>query len=133
MGELSAASAKASGMPHGTRIGHVHLNVAELSAAEDFYGGVLGFEVTVRGYPGALFFATGGYHHHIGVNTWAGEGAAAPPPGSLGLDWFEITLPRAADAEQTGERLRAAGFEVRDGEGAQRIVDPSGNGILMSS
>jgi catechol 2,3-dioxygenase len=133
MGELSAASAKASGMPHGTRIGHVHLNVAELSAAEDFYGGVLGFEVTVRGYPGALFFATGGYHHHIGVNTWAGEGAAAPPPGSLGLDWFEITLPRAADAEQTGERLRAAGFEVRDGEGAKRIVDPSGNGILMSS
>jgi catechol 2,3-dioxygenase len=131
IGEPSAADPKANGMPHGTRIGHVHLNVAELSAAEDFYGGLLGFEVTVRGYPGALFFAAGGYHHHIGVNTWAGEGAAAPPPGSLGLDWFEIARPGDAGAEQAGESLRAAGIEVRDTEGMLRFADPSGNGILM--
>jgi catechol 2,3-dioxygenase len=131
IGESSAADAEANGMPHGTRIGHVHLNVAELSAAENFYRGLLGFEVTVRGYPGALFFAAGGYHHHVGVNTWAGEGASAPPPGSLGLDRFEIELPGDADAEQAAQRLRAAGFEVRDTEGTLRFADPSGNGILM--
>ena len=131
LGELSAADTEANGMPAGTQIGHVHLNVAELAAAEDFYGGVLGFEVTVRGYPGALFFATGGYHHQIGVNTWAGEGAAAPPPGSLGLRWFEIALPGAPQLERVVQRLRAAGFDAQnDGDGL-RVADPSGNGILL--
>jgi len=115
-------------MPAGTRLGHVHLNVAELSAAEDFYGGLLGFEVTVRGYPGALFLATGGYHHQIGVNTWAGEGAPAPPPGSLGLEWFEIVLPGAPDLERAGQRLRAARFETQGGGDGLRVADPSGNG-----
>ena len=115
----------------GTRIGHVHLNVAELSAAEEFYAGVLGFDVTVRSYRGALFFSTGGYHHQIGVNTWAGEGAPAPPPGSLGLSRFEIALPGAPALEQAGQRLRAAGFDSeRDGDGL-RVADPSGNRILL--
>ena len=132
LGELSATYTRANGMPAGTRIGHVHLNVAELSAAEDFYGGLLGLEVTVRGYPGALFLATGGYHHQIGVNTWAGEGAPAPPPGSLGLEWFEIVFPGAPDLERAGQRLRAAGFETQsDGDGL-RVADPSGNGILLT-
>ncbi|MEK6326548.1 MAG: VOC family protein [Actinomycetota bacterium] len=132
LGKAGAADTEPSGMPVGTRIGHVHLNVAELSAAEDFYGGLLGFEVTVRGYPGALFFAAGGYHHHVGVNTWAGEGAAAPPPGSLGLRWFEIALPDAAQLEQTGQRLRAAGFEAQSDEKGLRVADPSGNGVLLT-
>ena len=132
LGELSAADTEATGMPPGTRIGHVHLNVAELSAAEDFYAGALGFDVTVRGYPGALFFSTGGYHHHIGVNTWAGEGAPAPPPGSLGLRWFEIALPGAPEFEQVGQRLRAAGFDIERDGGGLRVADPSGNGILLT-
>jgi catechol 2,3-dioxygenase len=132
LGELSAADTGANEMPAGTRIGHVHLNVAELSAAEDFYSGLLGFEVTVRGYPGALFLATGGYHHQIGVNTWAGEGAAAPPPASLGLEWFEIVLPGAPDLERAGQRLRAAGFETESDGNGLRVADPSGNGILLT-
>ena len=132
LGELGPADAEPGAMPAGTRIGHVHLNVAELSAAEDFYGDLLGFEVTVRGYPGALFFATGGYHHQIGVNTWAGEGAAAPPPGSLGLRWFEISLSGSPQREQASQRLRAAGFEVQPDENGLRVADPSGNGILLS-
>jgi catechol 2,3-dioxygenase len=132
LGELGAANVEAEGMPAETRIGHVHLNVAELSADEHFYANVLGFEVTVRGYPGALFFATGGYHHQIGVNTWAGEGAAPPPPGSLGLEWFEIALSGAPELEQASQRLRAAGFDVQpDGDGL-RVADPSGNGILLT-
>jgi catechol 2,3-dioxygenase len=132
LGELHAVGPEPNGLPKGTRIGHVHLNVAELSASEGFYVGLLGFEVTVRGYPGALFFAAGGYHHHVGVNTWAGEGAPAPPPGSLGLSWFEIALPRPQQLEQAAQRLQAAGFETEGGGDGLRVVDPSGNGILLS-
>ena len=103
-----------------TRIGHVHLNVADLAAAEEFYVGILGFEVTVRGYPQALFVSAGGYHHHIGLNTWAGEGAAPPPPGSRGLRWFEILLPTQEAMDQLEERITAAGIETsRDGGGVR--------------
>jgi catechol 2,3-dioxygenase len=94
------------GMPDGTAMGHVHLHVADLDDAEAFYGD-LGLDVTVRGYPGALFMSTGGYHHHVGLNTWNGVGAPAPPPGSRGLEWFEIAAP---------------------GEGV--VADPSGNRLL---
>ena len=87
-----------------TRIGHVHLHVQDLAAAERFYAGELGFDVTVRGYPGALFLSRGGYHHHLGLNTWSG--AAGPPPaGSRGLRHYRL---------DGGGRLRA---------------DPAGNGI----
>jgi catechol 2,3-dioxygenase len=132
LGELTAADTEATGVPAETRIGHVHLNVAELSATEDFYAGLLGFDVTVRGYPGALFFSTGGYHHQIGANTWAGEGAPAPPPGSRGLHWFEIVLPGAPELERMGQRLRAAGFDPQREGDALRVADPSGNGILLT-
>ncbi len=131
LGELNGADTEASGMPAGTRLGHVHLNVAELSSVEDFYAGVLGFDVTVRSYPGALFFSTGGYHHQIGANTWAGEGAPAPPPGSLGLRRFELALPGAAELEQVEQRLRAAGSESKRDEDGLLVADPSGNGILL--
>jgi catechol 2,3-dioxygenase len=119
--------------PTGTRIGHVHLHVADLAAAEEFYAGVLGFDVTVRGYPGALFLSAGGYHHHIGVNTWAGEGAPAPPAVSRGLRHFEIVLPRSAELEAAEQRLRDAGIEARrDAEGVH-AADPSGNAIVLTT
>ena len=73
-------------MAPGTRIGHVHLQVSQLDAAERFYAGSLELEVMVRSYPGALFVAAGGYHHHIGLNTWQSAGAPAPPEGALGLE-----------------------------------------------
>ena len=106
-----------SAMPDGTRIGHVHLNVADLDAAERFYSGLLGFDVTVRGYPGALFLSTGGYHHHIGVNTWAGPGAPAPPAGSRGLEWFELTVD---DAPAARRARAAAGRRGRSDRAASR-------------
>ena len=68
-------------MPTGTVLGHVHLNVADIPATEAFYAGALGFDVTTRTYPGALFLSAGGYHHHIGSNTWEGPGAPPPPAG----------------------------------------------------
>jgi catechol 2,3-dioxygenase len=131
LGELRVADPGSNGMPAGTRIGHVHLNVADLAAAEDFYAGLLGFDVTTRGYPGALFLSVGGYHHHIGVNTWSGEGAPAPPPGSLGLRWFEIALPGAPELEALRRRLGAAGIEGEDEGDGLRVADPSGNRILL--
>jgi catechol 2,3-dioxygenase len=98
------------GMPDGTVVGHVHLHVGDLRAAEEFYAGRLGLDVTVRSYPGALFLSRDGYHHHIGLNTWQGAGAPPPPPGSRGLEDFEMTLPDVA-------------------EGA--LADPSGNRVLV--
>ena len=79
MAELPAGDD--AGMPDGTVMGHVHLHVADLDAAEAFYAGRLGLDVTVRSYPGALFLSRDGYHHHVGLNTWQGPGAPPPPPG----------------------------------------------------
>ncbi|MGA9634831.1 MAG: VOC family protein [Solirubrobacterales bacterium] len=132
LGELRQEHADAA-MPPGTRIGHVHLNVGDLTAAEAFYSGALGFDVMVRGYPGALFVSAGGYHHHIGLNTWAGEGVPAPPAGSRGLRRFEIVLPGPEQLAAEEDRLREAGFEpVREGERV-RVADPSGNALILSA
>ena len=79
LGELAQDGRPWEGLPAGTAIGHVHLHVADLRQAEDFYCGVLGFDVTQRGYPGALFVSAGGYHHHLGLNIWAGAGAPPQP------------------------------------------------------
>jgi len=118
-------------MAPGTRMGHVHLNVADIPAAEAFYAGGLGFDVTVRGYPGALFVSAGGYHHHLGLNTWVGEGAPPPPPGSRGLEHYEITVPDGEELAPIARRLEAAGVEApREGD-ALRFADPFRNGILL--
>ncbi len=79
-----------SGLEAGTVMGHVHVHVPDLDAGEAFYCGRVGFEPTVRGYPGALFVAAGGYHHHVGMNTWLGAGAPPPPEHAVGLRSFTI-------------------------------------------
>lgn len=84
------AEAPWTGLDPGTMIGHVHLHVPHLDSAEAFYCGRIGFEPTVRGYPGALFVAAGGYHHHLGLNTWTGIGAPPPPEHAVGLRSFTI-------------------------------------------
>jgi catechol 2,3-dioxygenase len=120
-------------MPAGTRIGHVHLQVAELEQTERFYSGVLGFDVVVRSYPGALFVSAGGYHHHIGLNTWHSRGAASPPAGSAGLRAYEIRLPDADELGAVLTRVEAAGIVTEPAaEGATLVRDPSGNGILLT-
>ena len=84
----------------GTRIGHVHLKVADLDRALGFYCGVLGFELTQRMSSGAAFISAGGYHHHIGLNTWESKGGHPPPPGTTGLFHTAILYPtRAALAD----------------------------------
>jgi catechol 2,3-dioxygenase len=96
-------------MPGATKMGHVHLNVADLDTTEAFYAGRLGLDVTARNYPGALFLSAGGYHHHVGTNTWNGKGAPPPPPGALGLRSFEIVTPGGEgldEADPSGNRVR---------------------------
>jgi catechol 2,3-dioxygenase len=133
IGELARADGKARGVPPGTRIGHVHLQVAELRAAEAFYRDALGFEVTVRGYPGALFLSAGGYHHHIGLNTWASQGGPQPPPGSRGLRSFEVVLPDAEELAKVTQRLEAAGVAQEQEDGDLAVEDPSGNRVRLTT
>jgi catechol 2,3-dioxygenase len=80
-------------LPGGTDVGHVHLQVSSLEKAEAFYRERVGFDVTTRRYPGALFMSAGGYHHHVACNVWGGVGAQRPPEGSLGLVSFEVVVP----------------------------------------
>ena len=88
--------------------------------------------MTVRGYPGALFVSAGGYHHHVGLNTWMGEGAPPPPPGARGLDRFEVVLPAAADLDAAERRLADSGVQTERSEEGLTAVDPSGNRVLLS-
>src|SRR6185369_17975517 len=113
LGEAGGETAAVS-MPAGTILGHVHLQVADLDAAEAFWVDALGFDVTARGYPGALFTSAGGYHHHVGLNTWAGVGAPPAPAGSAGLRHFVVRLPDQAARDAVLARVREAGIAIED-------------------
>jgi catechol 2,3-dioxygenase len=95
-----------TGLDPATVIGHVHLHVASLERAEQVYCGVVGFEPMVRTYPGALFVAAGGYHHHLGLNTWLGEGAPPPPENAVGLRSFSIRARELEAGEVVDESSR---------------------------
>ena len=94
------------GLEAGTVIGHVHLHVSSLVEAERLYCGIVGFEPMVRTYPGALFVAAGGYHHHLGLNTWMGEGAPPPPENAVGLRWFSVGAASLEAGEVVDEGSR---------------------------
>ena len=124
----------ATGWRAGTTIGHVHLQVASIPEADAFYTGGIGFDPIVRGYPGALFVSAGGYHHHVGLNTWAGEGAPPPPPGARGLRSFTIVLPDEAALAATLAAAREAGIEAgEDADGRTVVADPSGNRAVLAT
>ena len=120
-----------AGLARGTVIGHVHLHVSRLADAEAFYVGLLGFELMQQYGPSALFVAAGGYHHHIGLNTWAGVGAPPPPPGAVGLRHFVVSLPDEAALAAVAGRLIAAGVTPEAHEGGLLIHDPAKNAILL--
>jgi catechol 2,3-dioxygenase len=132
LGELGSEEDAAGGMPTGTTMGHVHLQVADIPAAEGFYNGAVGLDVMVRSYPQALFLAAGGYHHHLGVNTWQSQGAPAPPEDALGLDRWELVLPSAEERDAAADRLAAAGDTVALDDGVL-ATDPSGIRLLLRS
>lgn len=120
----------------GVTIGHVHLRVADLERAIGFYHGVLGFEVTQRMGREAAFLSVGGYHHHIGLNTWQSRGGARPPPGSTGLYHAAIRYPtRAALADAlrrvTLAKIPLTGAADHGVSEALYLDDPDGNGVEL--
>ena len=120
-----------------TRIGHVHLHVADLSAAGRFYQGVLGFQATfsysaARDF-GALFVSAGGYHHHIGLNIWRGVGAPPPPRDAVGLRYFTIVLPDRIELDRVMARVREAGIGGEEHSVGMLVRDPSTNGVLLTA
>lgn len=118
------------------RIGHAHLKVADLERALDFYVGVLGFELTQRFGRGAAFVSAGGYHHHIGLNTWESRGGSAPAPGTTGLYHVAILYPTRRELADALQRFLDAGIQL-DGAAdhgvsqALYLRDPDGNGIEL--
>ncbi len=130
LGELGEPEPWA-GLPAGTTIGHVHLHVSDLRSAEAFYVGLLGFEVMQRFGNSALFVAAGGYHHHLGLNIWAGVGAPPPPADAVGLRHYAIRLPDAAALEAVVARLRAAGLPLEECCAGLLVRDPAQNGVLL--
>jgi len=119
-----------------TRIGHVHLTVADVERALRFYRDVLGFEVTTRYGRDAVFLSAGGYHHHIGLNTWAGPNAPRPPAGSTGLYHFAILFPDRAALAAAVRRVIDNGIVLEGAadHGVSEAVylrDPDGNGVEL--
>lgn len=132
--EISPSDLPQPYVPTRTRIGHTHLQVSELEQTEAFYVGVLGFEVTVRGYPGALFVSAGGYHHHLGLNTWHSAGSGPAAPGSVGLRSFDVLLPDEAALDAVLTRVSSAGLPIETVPGrdsSHMVRDPSGNAVEL--
>ncbi|KKB33651.1 VOC family protein [Bacillus thermotolerans] len=120
-----------NGLPASTVMGHIHLHVSELKETEEFYTKGLGFDVVNRFGAQALFISTGGYHHHIGLNTWNGTGAPLPPENSPGLKFFTLTLPSEEDRHRVITNLRAIGASVEEENGIVVTHDPTGNRIYL--
>lgn len=127
---LAESDAEWNGLPVGTLMGHIHLHVADLKKAEQFYTKGLGFEV-VSYYPQAAFLSTGGYHHHIAINTWQGEGAATPPKNSVGLNWYSLVFPDEAMRENAIKQLKQLGALITEEADFYVTSDPSGNQIRL--
>ena len=119
-----------TGMPAGTVLGHVHLYVDDIAQAEAFYHDALGFDKVVWSYPGALFMSAGGYHHHLGTNTWA---RGAPPAGDADarlLEW-EVIVPTSEDAKRAAGHVRAKGYSVKEESGEWILTDPWGTNLRL--
>ncbi len=117
-------------IPAGTRVGHIHLQIGDLKEAEHFYHTILGFDVTCR-YPGALFVSAGGYHHHIGLNTWQSLGARPTPANCAGLQSYMIVIPTHKGLLKIKERLITHQVSFEEQEDLIRADDPWSNQILL--
>jgi catechol 2,3-dioxygenase len=133
MAEIKGRTEEWNGLQPGTSLGHVHLQVASIRDSVRFFSAILGFDVMARIGPSAAFVSAGTYHHHIGMNTWAGKGAPPPPPDSIGLRYFGIRLPDAADLDKVLERIKQAGIPVEETPEGFFVRDPSQNTVLLTA
>ncbi len=133
-GELDdPATEPFDGLPDGTVMGHVHLRVADVPKTVEFYNGVLGLGVMAQLGPAAAFLSAGGYHHHIGANTWESRGASPAPHGAATLRYATIVLPDAAERDRVAARVADAGQEPEAGEDGVIVRDPSRNALLLTA
>lgn len=132
LGELKSDAAPWDGIHADTRLGHIHLHVGDLDAAQAFYTDILGFDY-VAGLPSAAFVSAGGYHHHIGLNTWNGVGVPPPPQDAAGLRYFTVVLPNAAELDLIAQRCFDANINYDRTEEGLQVQDPSQNTILFSA
>jgi len=129
---LAEADGPAEALAGGTTIGHVHLHVGDLARAEAFYRSVIGFDLVLRYGPSAAFLSAGGYHHHLGLNVWAGRDVPSPPDDSPGLRWYELLLPDEAALTGLLERARAAGLSPESDGEAYFLPEPAGARIRVT-
>ncbi|WP_438317404.1 VOC family protein [Sporosarcina sp. FA9] len=127
---LTVSGAEWDGLPADTIMGHIHLHVSDLQKAEEFYSKGLGFTV-VSHYPQAIFTSTGGYHHHIALNTWQGVGAPTPKKNSVGLNWYTLVFPNEEARAKVIEQLKNLGVSVVSENEFFVTEDPSGNKIQL--
>jgi catechol 2,3-dioxygenase len=121
-----------TGLPAGTRLGHIHLQVGEIAAAAAFYHGILGFDIVAQ-MPSALFISAGGYHHHLGLNIWHSRGAGPAPDTTARLRFFTIDLPSETARAAVIGRLEAAGIAHEPAAGAVLVRDPWQNAIVLQA
>ncbi len=119
------------GLPPETIMGHIHLHIADLEKARAFYCDLLGWGMAadMSRVMRALFISAGGYHHHIGLNVWAGIGAPRPPANATGLDYYKVVLPSTAELDELVARVREASVDIVEQDGAWVVEDPFGNEI----
>jgi catechol 2,3-dioxygenase len=127
----AGAGARWDGAPAGTRIGHVHLYVSDLERSAAFFHEGLGLDRIVLNFPGALFMSAGGYHHHLGTNTWAASAPAATASDARLLEWT-VRVPTAADAKSAGESIARAGFDVAYEKDGVIATDPWGTKVRVT-
>jgi catechol 2,3-dioxygenase len=133
LAEAGPQSEPWTGLLPETTIGHVHLHVATIPPAENFYCDTLGFDLMVRYGPSASFVSAGGYHHHLGFNTWAGANAPPPPADAAGLRYFTINLPNAGALADVVGRVEQAGIAFKEQNGIVFLRDPAQNGVVLSA
>jgi catechol 2,3-dioxygenase len=130
----AAGGSEWTGMPPGTVMGHVHLHVGDLDRAAAFYGDGLGFDRTTWSYPGALFLGAGGYHHHVGVNTWAGSAAASPGVDDARLMEWTLVVPDADSVAAVGASVASAGYPIDQATPEAFVAqDPWGTQVRVRS
>jgi catechol 2,3-dioxygenase len=133
LGELDDPRAAGfDGLPDGTVMGHVHLKVAEIPETIAFYRDVLGLGLMARLGRQAAFLSAGGYHHHLGANTWDSAGAPPPPAGAAALRHATLVLPHAAERGRVLERVEGSGQAAEDTPDGPMIRDPSGNAVVLT-
>lgn len=119
-----------SGLPDDTRMGHMHLQVSDLDKSEEFYVNVLGFDIVAKN-DSLLFVSKGGYHHHIGMNTWAGKGIPSPPKNTKGLKHYTIILTKE-EWLTAKEKLKSNNIDFNEKEKTIDVSDPSGIGLIIT-